>query len=173
MSDTDTETTTAEYREYARKAFDTVYRNHGFTSKSKDLARETEQGIFDSWSISEPIHWSPYYQRCAMVLGHLEPSTYVGNTRLLERVREGAVVPGDLGRMTPHQLFPEHWDPILTRIESQRSHDRKCTGLKTNQFKCLRCHKNVCTYYQSQNRSADEPMNTFITCLNCGNQWKE
>ena len=31
--------------------------------------------------------------------------------------------------------------------------------------------KSVFVYYQC-NRSADEPMTTFITCLNCGNKWK-
>ena len=29
-----------------------------------------------------------------------------------------------------------------------------------------------CTYYQLQTRSADEPMTTFVTCINCGNRWK-
>ena len=29
------------------------------------------------------------------------------------------------------------------------------------------------TYYQLQTRSVDEPMTTFITCLNCGFKWKE
>ena len=33
--------------------------------------------------------------------------------------------------------------------------------------------KKKCTYYQLQTRSADEPMTTFITCLNCNNKWKE
>jgi len=42
----------------------------------------------------------------------------------------------------------------------------------TDEFKCYKCQKRQCTYYQLQTRSADEPMTTFITCLNCGNRWK-
>lgn len=39
-------------------------------------------------------------------------------------------------------------------------------------FKCAKCNKRKTTYYSRQLRSADEPMTNFITCLNCGNRWK-
>eukprot|EP00357_Protocruzia_adherens_P034214 CAMPEP_0115018582 /NCGR_PEP_ID=MMETSP0216-20121206/28910_1 /TAXON_ID=223996 /ORGANISM="Protocruzia adherens, Strain Boccale" /LENGTH=315 /DNA_ID=CAMNT_0002389841 /DNA_START=934 /DNA_END=1881 /DNA_ORIENTATION=+ len=42
----------------------------------------------------------------------------------------------------------------------------------TNQFQCGKCKKNKTSYYQMQTRSADEPMTTFVTCLECGNSWK-
>ena len=42
----------------------------------------------------------------------------------------------------------------------------------TDEFKCYKCKKRKCTYYEMQTRSADEPMTTFVTCLNCGNRWK-
>ena len=42
----------------------------------------------------------------------------------------------------------------------------------TDQYQCSRCHKRECTYYQLQTRSADEPMTTFVTCLNCGKRWR-
>jgi len=38
---------------------------------------------------------------------------------------------------------------------------------------CSRCkRKTKCDYYQMQTRSADEPMTTFITCLECDKKWK-
>lgn len=46
------------------------------------------------------------------------------------------------------------------------------TEAETDQFKCGRCSKRKCKYYQLQTRSADEPMTTFVTCVNCGNRWK-
>jgi transcription elongation factor S-II len=46
------------------------------------------------------------------------------------------------------------------------------TEAETDQFKCGRCGKRRCKYYQLQTRSADEPMTTFVTCVNCGNRWK-
>ncbi|KAK9827698.1 hypothetical protein WJX81_001573 [Elliptochloris bilobata] len=42
----------------------------------------------------------------------------------------------------------------------------------TDQFQCGKCRQRQCQYYQMQTRSADEPMTTFVTCVNCGNRWK-
>lgn len=42
----------------------------------------------------------------------------------------------------------------------------------TDQFRCGRCGQRKCTYYQMQTRSADEPMTTYVTCVNCNNHWK-
>jgi DNA-directed RNA polymerase subunit M/transcription elongation factor TFIIS len=42
----------------------------------------------------------------------------------------------------------------------------------TDTFQCRKCKSKKCTYYQLQTRSADEPMTTFVTCLNCGQRWR-
>eukprot|EP01133_Synstelium_polycarpum_P009738 gene9738-11373_t len=42
----------------------------------------------------------------------------------------------------------------------------------TDQFQCGKCKQRKCTYYQLQTRSADEPLTTFVTCVNCNNRWK-
>ncbi|KAG9303669.1 hypothetical protein G9A89_018566 [Geosiphon pyriformis] len=43
---------------------------------------------------------------------------------------------------------------------------------ETDAFKCGKCGQRKTTYYQMQTRSADEPMTTFVTCVNCNNRWK-
>ncbi|KAG0319631.1 RNA polymerase II elongation factor [Linnemannia gamsii] len=43
---------------------------------------------------------------------------------------------------------------------------------ETDMFKCGKCKGRKCRYYQMQTRSADEPMTTFVTCINCDNRWK-
>ena len=40
------------------------------------------------------------------------------------------------------------------------------------QFPCFKCKTNKTVYFQMQTRSSDEPMTTFVTCLECGNRWK-
>jgi transcription elongation factor S-II len=38
---------------------------------------------------------------------------------------------------------------------------------------CSSCkRKTRCDSYQMQTRSADEPMTTFVTCLECDKRWK-
>jgi transcription elongation factor S-II len=46
------------------------------------------------------------------------------------------------------------------------------TQAETDMFKCGRCKARKCKYYQLQTRSADEPLTTFVTCVNCDNRWK-
>ena len=48
----------------------------------------------------------------------------------------------------------------------------KNQGTETALFKCGKCGKRRTTYTQLQTRSADEPMTTFVLCLECGNRWK-
>lgn len=42
----------------------------------------------------------------------------------------------------------------------------------TDDYTCRKCRSHLCSYYEMQTRSADEPSTLFISCLNCGNQWK-
>ncbi|VDP45665.1 unnamed protein product [Heligmosomoides polygyrus] len=46
------------------------------------------------------------------------------------------------------------------------------SGTPSDMFKCGKCGKKNCTYTQLQTRSSDEPMTTFVFCLECGNRWK-
>ena len=41
-----------------------------------------------------------------------------------------------------------------------------------SEFKCRKCKSNNCSHYQMQTRSADEPMTTFVNCMDCGNRWR-
>lgn len=40
-------------------------------------------------------------------------------------------------------------------------------------YQCKRCGDRKTVSTEKQTRSADEPMTVFITCLSCGNKWKE
>ena len=75
--------------------------------------------------------------------------------------------------MTNQEMRPLHWQKLLD-IKQERENNRYAPKMEANtdNFTCRKCSSNKCSYYQLQTRSADEPMTTFVTCINCGNRWK-
>jgi len=75
--------------------------------------------------------------------------------------------------MTHQELNPEKWREMIHKKEKRDEHlfTHKLVA-NTTDFTCFKCKKNNCTYYQLQTRSADEPMTTFVTCVNCESHWR-
>jgi transcription elongation factor S-II len=67
---------------------------------------------------------------------------------------------------------PARWREIIDRtIEREKAlHTKKTSSISMYCSSCKR--KTKCDYYQLQTRSADEPMTTFVTCLECDKRWK-
>tara|TARA_X000000950_G_C13665450_1_gene557703 strand:+ start:226 stop:747 length:522 start_codon:yes stop_codon:yes gene_type:complete len=78
-----------------------------------------------------------------------------------------------LAFMTHQKLKPEKWNDLIEekKIRDEHKYAPKLEA-STDDFKCWKCKSKKCTYYQLQTRSADEPMTTFVTCLDCGQRWK-
>jgi transcription elongation factor S-II len=115
-----------------------------------------------------------YKQIARIVLWNTHPKSPIGKSRLLDRVKDGEFALEAIPCMTCYELFPEKWrelaDRQLIREQKLLEGDR---SRATDQYKCHRCGKRECTYYELQTRSADEPMTIFITCLNCGKRWRQ
>jgi transcription elongation factor S-II len=98
------------------------------------------------------------------------------NEFVLNQIKKGVFEPAELVHMKPQELYPELWKPIfLKRLKKEENTERLLKEQNqqgTDMFKCGKCKKRNCTYYQMQTRSADEPMTTFVTCLSCMNRWK-
>tara|TARA_B100000575_G_C23142648_1_gene665512 strand:- start:3688 stop:4254 length:567 start_codon:yes stop_codon:yes gene_type:complete len=107
------------------------------------------------------------------VYTNLKKNSYINNQRLFERLINKEFNGYELATMEPCYRFPEHWKPY---IDDKSKRDRTLyeinKELATDVYKCGKCKKKECSFYQLQTRSADEPMTTFVTCLNCGNRWK-
>lgn len=136
------------------------------------LRLASAQYIPRSWKSREFVE--KYRQIVRTIISNTHPDSPVKNTRLLARVIDGEFPLIDIPAMTSYEMFPENWfalkDKLLQReqkiLEGNKSR-------ATDQFKCRRCNKRECTYYELQTRSADEPMTIFITCLNCGKEWRQ
>ena len=95
---------------------------------------------------------------------------------VMENIINGVWKPEIIITMNPRDLYPELWSTILEKNKLRELRIEKDAKEKnqegTGMFKCGKCKKNNCSYYQMQTRSADEPMTTYVTCLNCNNRWK-
>lgn len=95
------------------------------------------------------------------------------NEYIQNNLMSGVIKSKDLAYKSHQELNPEKWQAMLEdrKIRLENKYFPKIEA-STDNFKCRKCKKNRCTYYQAQTRSADEPMTTYVTCLECGNNWK-
>ncbi|MAO82830.1 MAG: hypothetical protein CMH50_02965 [Myxococcales bacterium] len=102
----------------------------------------------------------------------------LGNKDLVQKIIKKTIKPHEVAFMTHQEMVPEQWSELI-RLKEERDTNKYEPNIEaaTDNFTCYKCLSNKkeatkCTYYQLQTRSADEPMTTFVTCLNCGNRWK-
>jgi len=95
------------------------------------------------------------------------------NKNLLNKIKEKKIKAHKLVFLTHQEMQPEKWK---TFINNKKERDENLYSPKidanTDNFTCRKCSSKRCSYYQLQTRSADEPMTTFVTCIDCGNRWK-
>lgn len=101
-------------------------------------------------------------------------SVYINlNSFILELVKNETIKSHTIAFMTHQEMQPEKWKDLID-AKSTRDKNKFEVNLEaaTDTFTCRKCKGNKCTYYQMQTRSADEPMTTFVTCIECSNRWK-
>ncbi|KAI0236699.1 transcription elongation factor TFIIS [Massospora cicadina] len=97
------------------------------------------------------------------------------NPELNERVIAKTLPVSQLCVMTSEQLASESKKKQLEDMRKTslfKSQGAASAQAETDMFKCGKCKQRKCTYFQKQTRSADEPMTTFVTCVNCDHHWK-
>jgi hypothetical protein len=78
--------------------------------------------------------------------------------------------PEIIASLSHQTLDPPRWEKFeeLRRMKLEHETSKKLVAT-TSLFTCSKCKGTRCNHRQSQTRSADEPMTTFVTCLDCGN----
>ena len=124
-----------------------------------------KQEIEVTWN--NPAFWNHYRGRCMQFYENMR------NYGWIPKLLAGDVTPAAFAEMSVVDLNPKRWK---AQIEAQIEKDKKLftrSGNASIFFFCSRCKKTTkCDYYQMQTRSADEPMTTFVTCLECDRSWK-
>jgi len=137
------------------------------------VEQATKDGVDVDWA--NRTFWNMYRSRAiALYENLLGDQSYVKNDqKLLERFKSGELELKTIAEMTPMDMCPRRWKESVEKIieEEKRLYSSNqnasifmwCSGCKS---------KTKCDYYQLQTRSADEPMTTFVTCLECDRRWK-
>jgi transcription elongation factor S-II len=121
------------------------------------------------------VFWNMYRSRCISFYENLKGlNGYVlNNENLLSKLKNGEITPRVLAEMNAVDLCPARWKESIERIiELEKKLYSKNESAAIFMW-CSACKKKTkCDYYQMQTRSADEPMTTFVTCLECDRKWK-
>ncbi|KAJ0753079.1 putative transcription regulator IWS1 family [Helianthus annuus] len=132
------------------------------------IAVSVESAMFEKWGKSNGTQKFKYR---SIMFNVKDPK----NPDFRRKILFGELKPERIVELTPEEMASTERQMQNVKIkekalfECERGGPPKAT---TDQFKCGRCGKRKCTYYQLQTRSADEPMTTFVTCVNCDNHWK-
>lgn len=138
---------------------------------NKTIKSATEKNIIKKWD--NYIFKDLYKNYAIQVYSNLKSDSYIKNERLMKRLIDNEFKGYEIANMSHYYSFPERWKSLL---DQKTKRDRYLYEINkemaTDAYTCSRCFKKECTYYQLQTRSADEPMTTFVHCLNCDARWK-
>lgn len=130
------------------------------------------RGVHRVWE--NPEFQNVYMINARRTIANIDSKSYVQNPRLFDRFRDGEFRPHEIAFMNYSDLYPEKWGAMIElAIKREAKMLEVDKSMATDMFKCSRCGKRQCTYYEMQTRSADEPMTQFIRCLHCGKQWRQ
>jgi transcription elongation factor S-II len=142
----------------------------GIFDYSVELSKE--RNIVHSWD--NKLFKHIYINKSRSMFTNLKSDSYIKNVEFKKKVDEEKISISEIPKMSFQQLFPEHWKKMMDeKFKRDKLLYEYQPEAMTDQFKCSRCKERKCSYYELQTRSADESMTIFITCICCGNRWKQ
>lgn len=141
------------------------------------LASNLEKGIYN-WTISESNSrknvkkWNNKY--FVLIYKDRFRSIWTNlSQEFIDKINNRDIKPQTFAFMTHQELNPAKWEESIQR-KMLRDKNKYETNIEatSNSFKCRKCHSIKTSHYQLQTRSADEPMTTFVSCINCDARWR-
>jgi DNA-directed RNA polymerase subunit M/transcription elongation factor TFIIS len=146
--------------------------------ENEKISRNIERGIYN-FTLKEctnrkllkkwdnPFFVTIYIDRMKSIYTNLQYEPFK------KLIQSGDIKMSELAYMTHQEMRPDKWTKMIEE-KSKRDQCKYETEIQasTDRFICRKCKSNQCSYYQLQTRSADEPMTTFVTCINCSARWR-
>jgi transcription elongation factor S-II len=105
------------------------------------------------------------------IILNLDKSTSTNNRYLKKNILNGNIFPSKVPFLSPQDIHPKCWSDLEKKIKLREY--KKSHMAATDLYKCYKCGESKCKITQLQTRGADEPITNFITCLVCGNTFKQ
>ena len=149
------------------------------TNNPEKHAGNLEKGIHN-WALKEANNkkvvkkWdNPFFVQ--IYLDHLRSIYFnLKDQKLIQQVQNGEIKSHEIAFMTHQEMKPEKWDKLIkAKIIRDKNKFEQNLEAMTDIFTCRKCRSKRCSYYTMQIKSSDEPMNIFITCLDCGARMKK
>jgi DNA-directed RNA polymerase subunit M/transcription elongation factor TFIIS len=122
--------------------------------------------IIKKWDNPNFIHL--YIDRLRTVFINL-----INVPELLAKIQNGDIVAQNVAFLTHQEMHQEHWQSLIDKkIKRDASKYNTNIEASTDMYTCKKCKSKKCTYYELQTRSADESATIFVSCLNCGKNWR-
>ncbi|KAI3640578.1 hypothetical protein MIR68_001456 [Amoeboaphelidium protococcarum] len=148
----------------------------------QSLCEEIEAAVNALYPFSDPQMKESYSAKIRMLFLNIKQASKADDASSEDSIfmqiinKEGKYAPESLCSLSADELQPSVRaenkaikEALLNEAKNLLSGKNEA---ETDQFKCGKCKQRKTKYYQLQTRSADEPMTTFVTCVNCGNRWK-
>lgn len=163
----------ANMRSYAVSKFSEILNGDEKSAKNIEVA------VFN-WAVrrfEKNSSWENKAFREMYKARFMELKRALTSTSLKDRVANKQIKARDLVTMKADQLVPEGPCAQALQKSVQRELEIERNKAKLDEeyegvFMCKKCRSKKTSYYQLQTRSADEPMTTYVTCLDCDNHWK-
>ncbi|UKK00403.2 transcription elongation factor [Theileria orientalis] len=146
-------------------------------NKLNSLVYEIETGLYDHYVVNKNAQKEYNLQLKCISFNFKD----IKNTFFNYKVYSGSIPVSELVTMSSLQMASDEKkmqrSVILEQSLEACQSDWAIKNIFLNQkskgqFKCGKCNSRQTTYYQLQTRSSDEPMTTFVMCLNCKNRWR-
>ena len=132
-----------------------------------------QDGIDVDWG--NRVFWNMYRNKAISIYENLRgENSYVQNDQpWLKKLQVGEITPKGFVELNSIDVCPSRWKETIERMTEleKKLYSRNMAG-SVRRY-CKSCKRETkCEQFQLQTRSADEPMTTFVTCLECDKKWK-